>query len=293
MEVVLLVKADCILGESPMWHAERGSIWWVDIIGKKILEFNPQKGELSTWELEKHISLIRRIAYQNNLLLLCLEDGIASYDITSSRLTHLLDIEKEIMTNRSNDGKCDALGRLWLGTMNMDCKKGCGSVYLIDNNLAVQKKISNTTISNGLTWNLANDRLYYIDSTTYQVQSYYFDLKSGDIRFERTIIHVPKELGEPDGMAIDTEGMLWIAQWGGFGVNRWDPSTGEMIDKISVPVPNVSSCAFGGQNNRTLFITTARDGLSPEDLEKYPESGSVFVANTEVSGYPEYKFNRD
>lgn len=98
------------------------------------------------------------------------------------------------------------------------------------------------------------------------------------------MIQIPNETGSPDGMTIDEEGMLWIAHWGGFGVYRWNPHNGQLTDKIEVPVPQVSSCAFAGENLDYLVITTARENLKEEELRKYPESGSIFFIKVNVKG---------
>jgi sugar lactone lactonase YvrE len=126
--------------------------------------------------------------------------------------------------------------------------------------------------------------MFYIDSPTQVVQSFLFEEEKGNIVFEKNIIEIPADMGTPDGMSIDEEGMLWIAHWGGFGVYRWNPSNGELLLKIDLPVPQVSSCAFVGDELDHLLITTARENMSPEDVEKYPESGDVFIIKTDVKG---------
>ena len=149
---------------------------------------------------------------------------------------------------------------------------------------SVQKKLSDISVSNGIVWSADGKRMYYIDSPTQQVQCFLFDEKTGNIEFEKIAITIDKASGSPDGMCMDEEGMLWIAQWDGFGVYRWNPLTGEMLDKIDVPVPQVSSCAFGGDNMDQLFITTARENMSKDDVKKYPLSGNVFIAEPGVKG---------
>jgi sugar lactone lactonase YvrE len=139
-----------------------------------------------------------------------------------------------------------------------------------------------------MAWSLDNKRLYYIDSPTRKVQSFIFDASSGNIQFEKDIIHIQKQNGDPDGMAIDDEGMLWIAHWGGFGVYRWNPATGEQIGFIELPVPNVSSCVFAGDSLDHLLITTARQDLSEDDLKKFPQSGDVFIAYPGVKGVEKF-----
>jgi sugar lactone lactonase YvrE len=204
----------------------------------------------------------------------------------------LLDIEKEIKMNRTNDGGCDPAGRLWIGTMHRQFEKGNGSLYSVEHDFSVRKRLDNISISNGIVWSQDGKRMYFVDSPTQTVQSFLFDLETGDLLFEKIAISINKKIGTPDGMCMDEEGMLWIAQWGGFGVYRWNPLTGMMLDKIDLPVPQVSSCAFGGQNLDHLFITTARENMSSNDLKDYPLSGNVFIAMPGVRGIPVPKFGK-
>ena len=235
-----------------------------------------------SWKFDYRLTLV--VQAEGDQLILALNAKIARFNLETEQLEWLLDVEVPTSGNRCNDGACDSSGRLWVGTMHLEHRHGQGALYCIDNNLVVQKKISNTTISNGIVWSLDNKRLYYIDSPTQVVQSYIFEEKSGEIIFEKNVIQIPNETGSPDGMTIDEEGMLWIAHWGGFGVYRWNPHNGQLIDKIEVPVPQVSSCAFAGENLDYLVITTARENLKEEEIKKYPESGNTFLVKPGVKG---------
>jgi sugar lactone lactonase YvrE len=288
MQASLLHKSNCSLGEGPMWHAERKSFFWVDIDGKAFHEYNWQSGEVQTWQYEQRISLI--VESRDGNLILGSEGGLAAFDLQTGETKWLMDIEKNISANRSNDGACDAAGRLWLGTMARDFATGAGSVYCIDKNFSVTKKLDNLTISNGLRWSLDNKRMYFIDTPTQCVQSFLFDLETGNITFEKVVIEIDKQKGSPDGMAIDEEGMLWIAHWNGFGLYRWNPLTGKFLSKITLPVPQVSSCIFGGENLDHLFITTARENMSDAEFKKYPDCGNVFIAQPGMKGVPAFKF---
>jgi sugar lactone lactonase YvrE len=175
--------------------------------------------------------------------------------------------------------------------MALDFTENAGSLYIIDKNYSISRKVDQLTIPNGLVFSLDHRYMYHIDSTTRKVAAYQYDPVSGNIRWEKIAIQVPKENGAPDGMCIDEEGMLWIAQWGGFGVYRYNPLTGELLTKIDVPVPNVSSCVFGGKNFDQLYITTAREHLSEKDLLEYPDSGSVYFASPGVKGMAGNKWN--
>ncbi|MBS1597876.1 MAG: SMP-30/gluconolactonase/LRE family protein [Bacteroidetes bacterium] len=274
--------SQCQLAEGPMWHKQRKTYLWVDIDGYGFYECASPGVKPVFFNTPDKVSLI--VEYDYDIVLLAIKGGLIKYDLRSGKYDWLVDLDKQIINNRCNDGACDSKGRLWIGTMDMKFKPGAGTLYCIDEHLLSKKMLPNTTISNGLVWSLDNKKLYYIDTPTQKVQSFIFDELSGNIHFEKDVIHIPKEKGSPDGMAIDEEGMLWIAQWGGFGVYRWNPITGEQIGFIQLPVPNVSSCAFVGKSLDQLLITTARQDLSPDDLKKYPQSGDVFIASPGVKG---------
>lgn len=287
MKARTLFPSHSILGESPLWHAERKCCYWVDIERGILYELNWLSGTARKWDFNGRLSMVRQ--GRNDELILALNTAIVKFDLESEQLTPLIDIELSTSGNRCNDGACDSWGRLWIGTMHLEHKDGAGSLYLVDGNLQVHKKFPNTSISNGIAWSLDNKRLFYIDSPTQVVKSFIFNEKDGEIVFEKNVIEVPSEMGTPDGMAIDEKGMLWIAQWGGSGVYRWNPNDGKLLDKIELPVPQVTSCAFAGEKLDYLIITTARENFKEEDLEKYPESGNLFLIKTRVKGHLAYK----
>jgi sugar lactone lactonase YvrE len=288
LKASLLYKSNCILGEGPSWHSQRKSFFWVDIEGKTVYEYNWQDKKTHQWQLQHRVSLV--MEGNSDTMLLALQGGLAFLDLNTGKLDWLLDIEKEVSTNRTNDGACDTEGRLWIGTMNLECKEGYGTLYCIDKDMQLQKKLEQLSIPNGIAWSLNNDKIYHTDTATSTVRSYFFYPFTGNISFERAAITVPSEMGSPDGMCMDEEGMLWIAHWGGFGVYRWNPENGMLLDKLELPVPQVTCCAFGGENLDHLFITTAKDGLSEEQLGKYPDSGNVFIAKPGVKGIARNKF---
>jgi sugar lactone lactonase YvrE len=175
--------------------------------------------------------------------------------------------------------------------MSQSVKKGEGSLYCLHTDLTVEKKVSDLTISNGLAWSPDHRFMYLIDSPTGKVTCYTYDLATGTIADPKTVITFPEGVGGPDGMTIDDEGMLWIAHWGGSRVSRWNPNTGEQLDEIRVPVKNVTSCTFGGKNLDELYITTAREDTSEEELAQYPHAGGLFKIKTNYKGGKTYSFN--
>lgn len=277
------------LGEGPLWHSERNSILWIDILEKKLFELNQSTQKLQVYSLPERVGTV--VIESKNTVIVALQGGLARVNLDTQHLDWLTDLEKEIPTNRPNDGKCDPQGRLWQGTMDMDCKDGAGTLYCIDNEFNRAVKLTNLSVSNGMAWALDGQRFYFIDSPTYRIDAYFFDGKTGNIEFEKTAVSIPKIMGMPDGMTIDNEGMLWVAHWSGFTVRRWNPNTSECLETIELPVPQITSCAFGGEGLDQLFITSARTGMSESDLGKYPESGNLFVVKMKVKGVKSYKFN--
>ena len=156
--------------------------------------------------------------------------------------------------------------------------------------MSPQKQLGQLTISNGMAWTEDNETFYFIDTPTREIKAFHYDLETGEIEFIRIAVEIPEELGMPDGMCVDREGMLWVAHYGGAGVYRWNPETGKLLEKIDIPAPHVTSCCFGGENLDHLFITTAQENLSAEDIKKYPKSGNVFLVKTNTKGFDANRF---
>lgn len=282
MQAETLYPCQCILAESPLWHPERKCCYWVDIDNGILYEYNWLSKATRSWKFNEKLTLA--VQGKGDELMLALNAGITKFNLKSEQTQWLLDVEPPSSGNRCNDGACDSEGRLWIGTMSLQHTKGTGALYCVDVDHKVQKKRGYISVSNGIVWSLDNKRMFYIDSPTQVVQSFLFEQEKGNIVFEKNVIEIPADMGTPDGMAIDEEGMLWIAHWGGFGVYRWNPNNGELLSKIDLPVPQVSSCAFVGDELDHLLITTARENMSTEDIKKYPESGDVFIIKTDVKG---------
>jgi sugar lactone lactonase YvrE len=157
---------------------------------------------------------------------------------------------------------------------------------------SIRRMVDGVTISNGLAWSRDKDRMYYIDTPTCKVSVFDYDDTTGSIRNRKTAIAFSRDDSFPDGMNIDVEGMLWIAHWGGSRLTRWDPVKGKKIDEIRMPVSNVTSCTFGGTEFRDLYITTAREGLTAEEIVSQPQAGMLFVVrDSPWQGLPADRFN--
>jgi sugar lactone lactonase YvrE len=217
-------------------------------------------------------------------LILGLQDGIYSGDFSGKTITKLSTIKELGSNQRLNDGKCDPNGRLWVGGLNMDKVSKASHLFMIEKNGRSKVKINSVSISNGIVWSKSGHKMFYIDTPTRTVKSFDFEIETGEISNPKVLIHTPDTLGWPDGMAIDENDNLFIGMWGGSCVSIWSSFDGKYLGKILVAAKNVTSCSFGGKERKTLFITSARQGLSKEDLEKYPLSGQLFQAQVEIAG---------
>ena len=285
MHAKLLLDTQSILGEGALWNVAAQELYWIDIENGFFHRYNPVTHQQHTTKVGQKIGTVVPTTIKNHVLV-ALQDGIYDLNIETEQKTLVcLRPEPTYPMNRFNDGKCDVAGRLWVGTLSMEQLSHVAGLYMVEKGLITQK-LDTISISNGIAWSLDTTKLYYIDTPTQVVKEFLYDKNTGSIQFSRIAVKVPKELGYPDGMTIDAEGMLWIALWEGFGVTRWNPTTGELLMKIDVPVSRVTSCAFGGNKLDTLYITTACVDASSEELKQYPYSGGLFAIKTGHVGIP-------
>lgn len=280
MKAKLLYDSKCILAEGPYWKESWKSFLWVDIERGVLYSYELESGNLKTWEFPHRLTVVLE---QGKKFILALDNKLARFDPETRALEWLVDVE----TNpniRCNDAACDPAGRIWVGTMHLDMRDGAAGLFCVDKDVSLTQKLDGITISNGLAWSRDGSLMYYIDSPTRKVKEFDFDVETGNIEFRRTAISVPESLGTPDGMCMDEEGMLWIGHYGGSGVYRWNPADGELLEKIVVDAPHVTSCAFGGPEGRHLLITTARENMGEDQLAKFPQSGGVYIAELLVRG---------
>ncbi len=280
-----------LLGEGPVWDHRDQRLIWVDIEGFAVHIYEPAAREHGVIDVGQYVGSLA--VRKSGDLLLALKSGFASLDLETGEITPIADAESHLPGNRFNDGKCDPAGRFWAGTLALDEENGAGkgNLYCLHTDHRVQLKIPGVWISNGLAWTADARTMYYIDSPTQKVVAYDYDKATGEIASPRTVIEVPAdEMGYPDGMTIDEEGMLWIAHWDGGHVCRWNPHNGEELAEIKVPVSRPTSCVFGGVDFGTLYITSARTRLGEERLAAQPLAGSIFKCRPGVRGLPMNEF---
>ncbi|MBI2504516.1 MAG: SMP-30/gluconolactonase/LRE family protein [Candidatus Latescibacteria bacterium] len=288
VQVELLLDAHAQIGEGPLWDEEQQVLYWVNIMENLLHIYDPATGEDQAMDVGQPVGTV--VVRGSGGLMLALQHGFASFDLHTHQVKILADPEAHLPENRFNDGKCDPAGRFWAGTMAIAATKGAGSLYCLDTDLSVRRMLGDISISNGIVWSLDHGTMYYIDSLKADVRAYDFEVQTGNIANERVVCRFTEGMGLPDGMAIDAEGMLWVAQYNGSRVCRWNPHTGQVLETIMLPVSRVTACAFGGADLDTLYITSASQGMSPDDWKKEPHAGGLFACKPGVRGVPTFRF---
>jgi len=264
----------CLCGEGPLWDHLHRRLYWIDIVSGQINCLSEQK-QLQHVETGQKIGAIGLT--ESGAIIAALKDGIYKVDFADAEPIKLFDPESDKPDNRFNDGKCDPAGRFWIGSMSDMGIAGQGSLYTLEQDGTFSKKLDGLSISNGLAWDLERKKFYHIDTPTGQIVAYDYCNDTGRINNGRPVVSISGSEGVPDGMTIDEEGMLWIAHWNGGRVSRWNPDTGSKLQEIFLPVSKVTSCTFGGDNLDDLYVTTAKVGLSEQELDEQPLAGATFV----------------
>lgn len=284
MEAVTGVRS--ALAEGPLWDARTGEVAWVDIPAGVVHRVDPGTGTHTAAEVGQPVGAVVPRAAGGYVL--AVRDGFAAFDPASPAPRLLARVEADRPENRMNDGACDRAGRFWAGTMAEDERAGAGSLYRlerVDGTDRVSRHLTGLAVSNGIGWSPDDRLMYYVDSPTLRVDVFDFDLADGVLSGRRPFALIPPGLGMPDGLAVDGEGCVWVALWGGWAVHRYTPD-GRLDRSVPLPVARVSSCAFGGPGLDDLYITTARVGLTPAELRQQPEAGLLFHHPAGVPGQP-------
>jgi sugar lactone lactonase YvrE len=276
----LAVKLNCNLGEGPFWDSKKQELYFVDISNKQVLIFAPSSNSVEAITFDQEIGAV--LLDQNSELIVAARDGLYAATRDGELKTLLAPIDFGDSSIRCNDAKCDANGRIWVGTMAFDFKQGAASLYSFDSE-NLKEILSDLTIANGLGWSPDQKTMYFIDSLTSRVDSFDFDLASGAISNRQPFVTFSDPGVIPDGMTTDEDGGIWVALFGGSAVRRFD-SAGKLTHTVSVPATQVTSCCFGGPDMSELYITTAQYAMDAEALNKDPLAGSLFRVKTSFKG---------
>lgn len=286
IEIALDARAD--LAEGPWWDEQGQELLWVDIFTGKIHMLDPASGLDRSIDIGQPVGMVAR--RQSGGMVCAVRDGVGFINTDGHAFELAVPIESATPGNRMNDGACDPAGRLWAGTMANDLSPSAGSLYRINTKLQVTTVREDVSISNGLDWSPDGRTFYFTDSTTKRVDAYDFDVDTGEISNGRVLVELPHQVATPDGMAVDAEGTIWVAMWDGGCVQRISPE-GVLLETLILPVLRPTSVAFGRPALDQLFITSARNGLTPWQLQDQPHAGAIFVLEPGVTGRSPFWFH--
>lgn len=278
-----------MLGEGTLWSVRHQSLFWVDILGHQLHRYHPATQARDSWAFLEEISALAERA-DGPELLVTLRRGFTFFNLETGTLQCLEQPETGRQSNRFNDGKCDAQGRFWGGTMDSDCKVPTGALYRYAPDGRCERMADGYVVTNGPTWSLDGCTMYFNDTVQGQVHAFDFDPTNGAIGNRRIWLEFSEGDGFPDGMTTDAAGRLWIAHWGAFCVTCHDPVTAAELARITLPTRHITNCAFGGAELSTLFISSACTGLTAAQLACEPLAGSLFSVEMDCQGLPAHCF---
>jgi sugar lactone lactonase YvrE len=281
-----------LLGESPMWLAEQGALWWCDIPGQRLNRWHQASGQHKQWAFDTDVGCCAPLP--DGAVLLGMRDGLWRFDPASGLRQPLAAAPYDPAKERFNDGKADPQGRFWVGTIYEPRTPALAALYRLAPGSALEKIAGDITVSNGLAWSPDGRTMYWSDTTAHTIYAFDFDLADGTLSRRRTFASFAHKSadgtlagygGRPDGAAVDIEGAYWVAMFEGQRLLRL-AADGRVLQEVPLPVRCPTMPCFGGPDLRTLFITTARQNRPEAELAAEPDAGCVLMLRVEVPGLP-------
>ena len=277
------------LGEGPHWDQQDQALYWVDIVGRRVMEHRPAENHFRQWAMPSVASFAAPTTRRD--LIVALRDGLHRLDPDTGKTTHFTRPDLDEL-NRSNDCRIDPSGALWLGTMgnnigedgaSVELRPEAGGLYRVGPDKIATMALTGVGISNALAFSPDGRRMTFADTTKGVIWTFAVDPDTGELSDQRVLLEGGP--GHPDGAAMDEDGCLWNARWGAGLVIRITPE-GKIDGQVEVAATQPSCCAFGGEDRRTLYITSAR-----QDLETPTEAdGALFAVEVEATGVPMARF---
>ena len=282
-----VLDAKASLGECPVWSAEDRVLYWVDINAPSLNRFDPAAGLNTAWAMPESIGCFALRARGG--FVAALRGGFWLLDREGKLERKVADAPYDPAHHRFNDGRADARGRFWAGSMNEKRDAATAKLHRLDPDFRLTAVIDGITVSNGLAFSPDGRTLYHADSPTQTVHAHDFDAPTGTIANRRVVKRFTADGDFPDGAAVDRDGCYWSALYRGGKVVRISPQ-GELLAEFAVAARCPTMCAFGGADLRTLYVTSARQKRDPEELARLPQSGGIFAMRVDTPGLPEPRF---
>ena len=285
------------LGESPFWHPQEHTLYWVDIPGKKLLRSRAAQGTVEAWDMPSEPGCMAPAA--SGGLVIALRHGVFRARTWGGALDLITTLPYDPATVRANDGRCDALGRFWVGTIDEPKARRAAELFSIDcrsGTAQVQRQAGDALTANGLAWSPEGTTLYWADTPNHVLHAWDYDLAANALSAHRLHLQfAPKPVGwtftdrsyqgRPDGAAVDVNGNYWVSMFEGRRVCCFAPD-GRLLQELETPAQCPTMPCFGGEDRKTLYLTTARHGRSAAELARFADSGAVFFTRVEVPGLP-------
>lgn len=267
----------CQLGEGPLWHPERGQLFWFDILGKRLMSRDGD-GQME-WAFDEHVSAAGWV--DSDRLLVASETSLSVFDVETGARAHVCDLEPDNPVTRSNDGRADPQGGFWIGTMGKRAEPFAGAIYRWYRG-TLRQLFDRITVSNSICFSPDGRFAYFTDTRSRRVQRVALDADGWPDGEAEVFLDLRTDEKNPDGAVVDAEGNIWSAQWGAHRVACYD-DRGNFLHAISFPAEQTSCPAFGGDGLSTLFVTSAAVGLSGE------ADGQTFAVEVETRGQVEHR----
>lgn len=270
------------LGEGPVWVERDQALWFTDIKRRKIHRYDPASDDKRSWDAPEQVGFVLPAAWGG--FIAGLQSGLHHFDERNGAFAPVAQVDAHRPGNRLNDAAGDAAGRLWFGTMDDGEKEPTGSFYCFEAGKLTPTGIGGIAITNGPALSPDGRILYHVDTLAGTIAACAV-APDGTLGPSRPFVRFAAEEGHPDGPTVDSEGCVWIGLYAGWQARRYSPA-GELVETVRFPVANITKLAFGGDDLRTVYATTARQLLSEAELERQPQAGHLFQFRVDVPGVP-------
>lgn len=288
LEFACIADLKCRIGESPVYDERTNRLFFVDILERRIYAMALADAAIRSWTFESEVGSLGLAA--SGRLVVALRDRVILFDPQTEARQELCAIEADRPETRLNDGKVGPDGAFWVGTMDdRPRKEPVGALYRVDPSGRADRKAEGLIVSNGLAWTADGEIMFHADSRGAWIDRWRFDRWAGEMSERQRFADLDESAGRPDGGSCDAEGFYWGAGVSAGRLNRFAPD-GRIVEAHPLPIPAPTMPCFGGADFRTIFLTSLRDGRSPEVLEKAPLSGGLFAADAPVAGFAAWRF---
>jgi sugar lactone lactonase YvrE len=280
------IVVDCgqELGETPVWDEAAGLLHWVDIFAGAVWSLDPESGEARHFEHPDVVGSV--VPRERGGLVLAAGRALVATDLDGNGAETLVEVEPDRPENRFNDCRIDPAGRFFGGTkVNAPGEPGLGALYRIDADLQTTVAIPDTGIANGIGWSPDGATLYFIDSPLQRIDAYDYDVTTGTLGPRHTVAEIDPDDGLPDGLTVDAEGGIWVALVRTGTLRRYAPD-GTLEAELRTEIRNPTCPGFGGEDLKTLYLTSAHLREDPAYADPHPQAGALFALDVGIAGSP-------